>query len=343
MTEKELSLLPEVLLPWFAENRRELPWRQDREPYHVWLSEIMLQQTRIEAVKGYYARFLAALPDIPSLAAASEETCHKLWEGLGYYSRVRNLRKAAVQIMEQHGGVFPRKYEEIRALAGVGDYTAGAVASICFGLPTPAVDGNAVRVCARLLSGGTDDPAFRAHLRKSLAEIYPAGFCGEFTQALMELGETVCVPNGAPHCEICPAKSFCRAFAEHTQTLYPVKKEKKPRRVEEKTVFLLRCGEKIAVRKRPDTGLLAGLWEFPNVPGLLTVEQALRQAENWGLHPLSPEKTAEKVHTFTHVEWKMRGWWISCASENAEFLWTTEKTLKDELALPTAFRIFAEE
>ena len=343
MTENELSFLPAVLLPWFAENRRELPWRQDREPYHVWLSEIMLQQTRIEAVKGYFARFLAALPDIPSLANAPEELCHKLWEGLGYYSRVRNLRKAAVQIMEQHGGVFPRRYEDIRALAGVGDYTAGAVASICFGLPTPAVDGNVVRVCARLFSDGTDDSAFRAYLRKKLEEVYPAGSCGEFTQALMELGETLCVPNGVPRCEVCPAKNLCRSFADNTQMLYPVKKTKKPRRAEEKTVFLLRCGEKIAVRKRADTGLLAGLWEFPNVPGLCSVEQALRQAEDWGLHPLSPEKTTEKVHIFTHVEWKMRGWWISCASENTEFLWITEKTLKDELALPTAFRIFAEE
>ena len=196
------SQLPGLLLPWYEKNRRELPWRQDKEPYHVWLSEIMLQQTRVEAVKGYYARFLEALPTATDLAEASEETLYKLWEGLGYYTRVRNLQKAARQIVELHNGRFPTSYDDIRALAGIGDYTAGAICSICFDLPTPAVDGNVLRVCTRLTLDPSpiDKPATKKALTEALAAVYPKE-SGTFTQALMELGATVCVPNGAPKCE----------------------------------------------------------------------------------------------------------------------------------------------
>ena len=208
-----LEQLPGLLLPWFAEHRRDLPWRRDREPYHVWLSEIMLQQTRVEAVRGYYLRFLERLPDIAALASAPEDVLLKLWEGLGYYSRVRNLQKAAQCVMEQHGGEFPQELPAIRALPGIGDYTAGAIASICFEAPTAAVDGNVLRVILRL-TACADSPAdvrVRRRIGEELSAVYPAGHCGDFTQALMELGATVCLPNGAPQCDACPLRALCEA------------------------------------------------------------------------------------------------------------------------------------
>ena len=343
--DNEFILLPERLLPWFREHHRDLPWRQDRQPYHVWLSEIMLQQTRVEAVRGYYARFLEALPTVQALAAASPELCQKLWEGLGYYTRVRNLQKAAREITEQYGGEFPRDYEAVRGLSGIGDYTAGAICSICFEQPTAAVDGNVLRVASRLTAEArpVSDPAYRRELTASLSAVYPAGHCGDFTQALMELGATVCVPNGEPRCGECPLRDLCRAREAGTQMQYPVRAAKKPRRAEEKTVFLLRCGDRIALRKRPRTGLLAGLWEYPNVPGTLTVEAALEQAETWQTHPTAPETAVEKTHIFTHVEWKMRCYTIQCAAMPPEFAWPTLAELTARYALPTAFRMFTPE
>ena len=229
-----MRLSPEFLPPllgWYERNKRDLPWRRDREPYHVWLSEIMLQQTRVEAVKGYYARFLAELPDIPSLAACDPDRLHKLWEGLGYYSRVRNLQKAAKQIVSDYGGAFPTDYDKIRALPGIGDYTAGAICSICFGLPTPAVDGNVLRVVSRLTADErpVTQPAVKKDYTAALAEIYPTGQCAETTQALMELGATICAPNGAPHCDLCPVAAFCQSREGERWRTIPVKDAKKPR------------------------------------------------------------------------------------------------------------------
>ena len=334
------SQLPARLLPWYEANKRDLPWRQDRQPYHVWLSEIMLQQTRVEAVRGYYARFLEALPTIEALAEADPEQLHKLWEGLGYYSRVRNLQKAAKQVMAQYGGVFPADYDRIRALAGIGDYTAGAIGSICFDLPTPAVDGNVLRVAARLQSDPSpiDETRVKKALTAQLAQVYPHGRCGDFTQALMELGATVCVPNGAPKCSLCPMADLCTAHQEGNETAYPVKKAKKPRKTAEMTVLLLRCGDLWAMEQRPSTGLLAGLWQFPNVPDKLTDSQVLALAETWGLHPRELEKSVERVHIFTHVEWHMRGFYLQCGAMPDRFRWEKPETA----ALPTAFRQFVE-
>ena len=334
------SRLPELLLPWYQQNKRDLPWRRDREPYHVWLSEIMLQQTRVEAVKGYYARFLDALPTIEALAAAPQEQLHKLWEGLGYYSRVRNLHKAANQILERHNGVFPADYAAIRNLAGIGDYTAGAIGSICFELPTPAVDGNVLRVCSRVAADFSpiDRPQTKKELTARLAAIYPPGHCGDFTQALMELGATVCVPNGAPHCELCPLGGLCRAKTQAIQQELPVKGEKKPRRQESITVLLLHCGPDWAMEQRPDTGLLAGLWEFPHVPGTLELPQVLQLLEHWQIVPEEVERSTERTHIFTHVQWNMRGWYIRCRP-GGRFLWSPPQSKP----LPTAFRQFVEE
>ena len=337
--ENILCKLPGVLLPWFDKNKRNLPWRQDKEPYHIWLSEIMLQQTRVEAVKGYYARFLNALPTIEDLANADDEQLLKLWEGLGYYSRVRNLKKAAQVIMTRHGGVFPREYEAVRALPGIGDYTAGAICSIAFGQRTPAVDGNVLRVFARLTADDApiDMPAFKKKAQAALAEIYPEN-AGDFTQALMELGATICGPNRAPDCENCPCKEFCRGYATKTAEKLPVKLPKKGRRVEEKTVFILRCEGQYALIKRQEKGLLAGLWQFPEVPGILELPQVLEILD--GVKEVY--RQVEKNHIFTHIEWKMRGFYLEISQKRNKFQWFTPEEIEKNAALPTAFRQFWE-
>ena len=338
------SRLPGALLPWYAENKRDLPWRWDREPYHVWLSEIMLQQTRVEAVKGYYQRFLEKFPTIEALANADDEVLHKLWEGLGYYSGVRNLKKAAKAVLEEHGGVFPGEYEKVLALPGIGEYTAGAICSICFNAPTPAVDGNVLRVISRITDDATpiDTPAYKKQVRGALAAVYPSK-AGDFTQTLMELGATICGPNWKPRCEACPCREFCLGRQNGTAEQLPVKAPKKQKRVEEYTVFLLSCDGKLAIEKRPETGLLAGLWQFPNVPGKLEPEEALTALVKMGLKPRDIRRQAERKHVFTHIRWEMRGYWIEVAEPAGDFRWLDRAELKQEAALPTAFRQFLEE
>ena len=339
-----LKKLPELLLPWYETHKRDLPWRKDREPYHIWLSEIMLQQTRVEAVKGYYDRFLSTSPTIQALANADEALLLKLWEGLGYYSRVRNLQKAAKEIMSTYNGVFPRDYTSIRSLPGIGDYTAGAISSICFEEKTPAVDGNVLRVVTRLSDDHrcTDDVKFKRSITSDLREIYPTE-AGMFTQALMELGATVCIPNGEPLCHICPLGEICLARKEKTVSMLPVRAEKRQRKTEVKTVFLLTCGDEIAIRKRPKQGLLAGLYEFPNLPGELSPEEIITAAETWGLQPEYLEKTVGRTHIFTHITWNMTGARLHCGRKNDDFLWVSSAELRETYALPTAFRQFLQD
>ena len=338
-----LSELPRLLLPWYQQNHRELPWRTDRQPYHVWLSEIMLQQTRVEAVKGYYTRFLSALPDIPALAGCDDELLHKLWEGLGYYSRVRNLKKAAQVIMERYDGVFPTNHAQVLALPGIGAYTAGAICSIAFNQPTPAVDGNVLRVVSRL----TDDPSpidlpeTKRRVNRLLSGIYPAE-AGDFTQALMELGATVCGPNRAPDCGRCPCKGLCLGFQKGTAEKLPVKSPKRERRQEDRTVFILSCDGRFALEKRPEKGLLAGLWQFPNRPGKLDTRAALDAVTAMGLHPRELLREVEKTHIFTHIQWNMKGIYLEVAEAGGSFLWFTEEEINSQAALPTAFRQFWE-
>ena len=342
---QSISQLPQLLLGWYAQNARDLPWRHDREPYHVWLSEIMLQQTRVEAVKGYYSRFLEACPDIPSLANAPQDQLNKLWQGLGYYSRVRNLQKAAQLICREHDGVFPSDFDTIRALPGIGPYTAGAIASICFEQPRPAVDGNVLRVITRLLADPTpiDKPAFRRYITDLLAQVYPTGQCGAFTQSLMELGAIVCLPNGAPLCDQCPLRDICRANQAQTQRSYPAKMPKASRRTEKKTVFIFRCGDREAVKKRPSTGLLAGLWQYPNTEGTLTPSQAIAQAEDWGVHPAALIKKVSRNHIFTHITWEMTAYYFRCNAMPEDFVWADPAQMRTQIALPTAFHMFREE
>lgn len=330
------------LLEWYASAKRDLPWRHTRDPYRIWVSEVMLQQTRVEAVRGYYARFLEALPDVRALAAADEAVYLKLWEGLGYYSRVRNLHRAAVMVCTEYGGRFPEDHAALCGLPGIGDYTAGAVASIAFGQRVPAVDGNVLRVVTRLLNDSrpVSDPKVKAGLRAQVADIVPADAPGTFNQSLMELGATVCVPNGAPRCGDCPLLHLCEGYRAGTAAGLPVKAAKKPRRVEPRTVFLLCCEGRAALRKRPEKGLLGGLWELPSAEGALNPAQARALLTQWGLAPGQLLSLRSAKHIFTHVEWHMTGYYADCAALAEGFTWALPGQLREEYALPSAFRPF---
>ena len=340
MTDRNIlaAALPRIA-DWDAAVRRDLPWRRSPSPYHVWISEIMLQQTRIEAVIPYYERFLAALPDVAALAAVDDDRLMKLWEGLGYYSRARNLKKAAQQIMERFGGELPATVEELRSLPGIGDYTAGAIASLAFHKPEPAVDGNVLRVLSRLLASKDDvmSPAVRKSVTANLRNVYPSGEKSALvTEGLMELGETVCIPNGEPLCDVCPAASHCRARAAGDPTQYPVRSAPKARRIEERTVLLLHCGEKYAIRRREEKGLLAGLWEFPSCEGTLTREEIAVQFPD----ALSLEPCGSAKHIFTHVEWHMTGWRVELPEEAPGYVWETAETIRTAYSVPTALKYY---
>lgn len=331
---KELEKLPLPLLLWYRENARTLPWRSDPTPYHVWVSEIMLQQTRVAAVLEYYRRFMEALPTVEDLAACEEERLMKLWQGLGYYSRARNLQKAARQVMEDFKGEFPAGYDAILTLAGVGEYTAGAIASIAFGQAVPAVDGNVLRVVSRLADDHrpVTDPAVKGEIRSALCRVIPGDLPGDFNQALMELGATVCLPNGAPLCDRCPAKDFCAAHKKGTALELPVKPPKKARRVEERQVCLIFRKGRVALRKRQKKGLLAGLWEYPNEPA------------PWPC-PVAGEVVfaATGKHIFTHVEWHMTAYAVTAERDGLPegWLWAGRRDLAEVYPLPSAFAPFA--
>lgn len=330
-----LQQLPLPLLEWFRDNARSLPWRDEPTPYHVWLSEIMLQQTRVAAVLGYYKRFLDSVPDIPALAAIPEERLMKLWQGLGYYSRARNLRRAAQIIVAQYGGVFPSSYPAVRALPGVGDYTAGAICSIAFGQAVPAVDGNVLRVYARVCgdTGDISAPQMKRNVARALEAVIPVDAAGQFNQALMELGAMVCLPNGAPLCSRCPAKSFCAALAQNRIGELPNRPSKKPRRVEGRTVWLIFYGNRTALRRRPSRGLLAGLWEFPN--GL----EADSLPEEWGVRAASTGYAGQAKHIFTHIEWHMTLRTAEAETDRLPpgWVWADRTDLDNEYAVPGAF------
>jgi len=330
------------LLAWYDKNARALPWRLNTDPYRVWVSEIMLQQTQVEAVIPYYHRFIQRLPDIRSLAEADEKTLLKLWEGLGYYSRARNLQKAAQTVMAKYNGKFPAAYCDILSLPGIGKYTAGAIASICFGQPIPAVDGNVLRVAARLTEFRADISSSSAlkYFSGILGGIYPKARCGDFTQSLMELGATVCLSRSSPKCCVCPLNFMCQAYRDGAQAELPVKAKKKDRQKLRKTVFLLRSGSNIAVRQREAGILLGGLWEFPSADGHLSPEQAGILLGQWGVSPLSMEEGPRKKHVFSHVVWEMISYVVTCDKMASGFTWVTRKTLAEDLALPSAFHTF---
>ncbi len=336
--KEQLEQLAQIIPQWYQKGHRSLPWREDKEPYHIWLSEIMLQQTRVEAVRGYYTRFLEKLPTIETLATADDELLHKLWEGLGYYSRVRNLKKAAIIIMEKFGGQFPTAHRDILSLPGIGPYTAGAIASIAFNQKTPAVDGNVLRVMARLGADErpVDTPTYKKEVTDALAAVYP-DCAGDFTQGLMELGATVCGPDKAPQCENCPCAQICKG-REMAEKL-PVRLPKKQRRREEKTVLVLSCNGQLALNKRPPEGLLADLWQLPNYDGFMDTNQVIEQLRREGIEPVDIKKQVHKKHIFTHIQWDMRAYYMQVKEPAGPYQWFGNP----KPALPTAFKQFIEE
>ena len=342
----------EKLLDWYLENQRELPWREDPTPYHVWLSEIMLQQTRVEAAREYYLRFLNRLPDVRSLAEASEDTCLKLWEGLGYYSRVRNMKRAASEVMEKFGGNIPNTSAELIRLPGIGQYTSAAIASIAFGERIPAVDGNLLRIYSRLemYEENIRTPAaFRKALEyytdrmpKNTTKTGKGNPCGNFNQALMDLGNAVCLPNTAPECGNCPISEFCRTHRERPgmEADLPVIPAGKGKKEEHLTVFLIRSEGRTAVRKRPARGLLAGLYEFPSAAGELETEDAVKWLREHSVEPIRIKKIIDAEHIFTHKKWIMRGYEVtmdSFSEENVPFIMASEEEIAQKYCIPSAF------
>ena len=336
--------LSHTLMTWYSSHWRELPWRQNPTAYRVWISEIMLQQTRIEAVLPYFSRFMAALPDVESLATVSEDKLLKLWEGLGYYSRAKNLQKAAKRIVCEYGGHLPADYDKLLALPGIGPYTAGAIASIAFSIPVPAVDGNVMRVLARLTGDATDvlSTAGKKRFTDLAWELVPEEEPGRFNQAIMELGETVCLPNTMPRCEACPWVAYCVANRQSTQTTLPVRSKKKPRRIEKRHVAVLITDEspaRVVLHRRGDTGLLSGLWELPNT---LTAEddELLTTLKN-ACKPVEDLPTAK--HIFSHVEWHMTATHYRLPSHvplPPDYTLATLDELQTHFALPSAFRAY---
>ena len=334
------------LIAWYQKQKRDLPWRNDISAYKVWVSEIMLQQTRVEAVKPYYARFLNAFPTIRELAEAKEDLLLKMWEGLGYYNRVRNMQKAAQQVMIDYNGEFPNTYEEIRSLTGIGNYTAGAISSFAFGIPKPAVDGNVLRVISRLTASYEDimKSSVRERVEEELEELIPTDGASDFNQGLIELGAIVCVPNGAPKCNECPLAHLCKAHEQGIELELPVKSKAKERRIEKKTVFIFQDGDHVAIKKRPVKGLLAGLYELPNVEGHLTEDEVLEYSKQIGLLPLRIQKLEDGKHIFSHVEWQMIGYQIRVDElENScteKMLFVHPEEIQAEYPIPAAFETY---
>ncbi|MGI6264949.1 MAG: A/G-specific adenine glycosylase [Acutalibacteraceae bacterium] len=334
------------LVEWYAAVGRDFPWRRDTDPYHVWVSEIMLQQTRIEAALGYYRRFMDALPTVADLANVEEDALLKLWEGLGYYSRARNLKKAAVRVVDVYGGSLPASYDDLLTLPGIGEYTAGAIASISFGIPVPAVDGNVLRVISRLTASRQDvlKPAVKKAFTELVRQMVPADRPGVFTQAIMELGETVCLPNTAPLCERCPLRDLCAGCREGVAAELPVRSPKKPKRPEERTVLVIVRNGRVLLHRREPTGLLANLWELPSADGRLDAASASKAAVDFLGAPVEMTRSlGEARHLFSHIEWKMVGFAFNAVQDKTPVgcVWADEARLRSSFALPSTFRAYA--
>ena len=350
--QRILEKIAEPLLKWYDKGRRILPWREDPQPYYVWLSEIMLQQTRVEAVKPYYDRFIQNVPDIQALAEMEEDKLVKLWEGLGYYNRVRNLQKAAKVIVKEHEGKMPSEYESLLELPGIGSYTAGAIASIAYGKAVPAVDGNVLRVLSRLRMDGEDilSQKTKTRVEKELREVIPVNRPGDFNQALMELGAMVCLPNGEPKCGECPWEALCQAHHMGKTAEFPKKKAKKARKIEEKTVLVIQDEARAAFRRRPEKGLLAGMYEFPVLEGRLAEGKVLEILGQMGLKVLRIRPIGEAKHIFSHKEWHMVGYAIKVDElerpEKPEFrqdwIFVDKNEVRENYPVPSAYAAYTE-
>ncbi|MDD3277928.1 MAG: A/G-specific adenine glycosylase [Lachnospiraceae bacterium] len=345
-----LEKIVQPLMMWYDKNKRQLPWREKKNPYEIWVSEIMLQQTRVEAVKPFFLRFTDALPDVHALAVCPEDQLLKLWEGLGYYNRVRNMQKAAIRTEEEFQGTLPADYKALKSLPGIGSYTAGAIASIAYDIPVPAVDGNVLRVLARIRDDDRDilKQSLKNQVEEELLAVMPSTKPGEFNQALMELGATVCAPNGAPHCECCPLSELCLARKRGHEMDLPVKKKAKERRIEKHTILVIIEGSRIAIQRRPAKGLLAGMYEFPNLEGYLSKEEVLQHVEQQQLIPQSIQKLPRSRHVFSHVEWHMDGYLISVTSRESQqgkpdgdLIFADLETAQEQYAIPAAYAAYA--
>lgn len=333
-----------ILLEWYQLNKRMLPWRETKNPYFIWISEIMLQQTRIDAVIPYYHRFIKKMPDVSSLASIPLDDLLKLWEGLGYYSRARNLKKAAQVIMEEYRGIFPNTYEKIIKLPGIGEYTASAIASICFGEATPTVDGNVLRVYTRFKNDkrNIDLPKTKKEIRNELSRIMPLE-TGDFNEALMELGESVCLPKGKPKCEDCPIREFCKAFKYQTWDKFPIRMEKRKKKELFFTIFLFSYQRYFAISRRDKEKLLQHLWEFPNISGDLTLEDIKKYLVQKDISYISIKKSIANKHVFTHQIWYMQAYLIEVSKKIANLDWKTLEEINTNYAIPTAFQPFLKE
>ena len=336
------ELIIEPLLKWYSENKRILPWRVEKDPYKIWISEIMLQQTRIEAVKEYYKKFMQEIPNVHELANIEEEKLLKIWQGLGYYNRAKNLRKAAQKIENQYNGKIPSTYEELLKLPGVGEYTAAAIASIAYNEKVPAVDGNVLRVISRIIGNNRNilDKAVRNEIFSILQQIIPKN-AGDFNEALMELGEVICLPNQEPLCSKCPLKKECYACQNNLTTVLPVRENAINKKIENKTILLLVTEEnEIALLKRPNKGLLADMYELPNIQGFFKEKDIASILKKWNLKYKDIQKLGERKHIFTHIIWKMVGYQILVDNKNKDFLWISKEKLQREYPIPTAFNGF---
>lgn len=347
---KRIENTVKPLVEWYQKNKKPLPWREEKSPYRVWISEIMLQQTRTSAVIPYFLRFIEKYPDVYALAEAVDDELMKMWEGLGYYSRARNLKKCAKVLVEKYQGVFPREKKELLSLPGIGPYTTGAILSIAYGQPIPAIDGNVLRVMMRVLASERDiaDEKTRRDLDALLSSVYPEGAMSSlFTEAIMELGENVCIPNGEPRCDLCPISHLCRAHEGRIETFFPIKSPKKPRRIEPRTLLIPTYENIYYIRQRPPHGLLASLYEFVGIDGHLNEEQLQNAIAGMCDIPLDVERLNDGKHIFTHIEWHMQGFLLHLTSplpeeivEKYQLIGATLKDMKEIYSIPTAFKMF---
>ncbi len=344
-TDKEKKDFGEKIVLHYNEYARALPWRDNITPYRVWVSEIMLQQTRVDTVIDYFNRFMKVFPTIKDLANADENTLLKQWEGLGYYSRARNLQKAAKEIVEKWNGELPKEKKDLLTLSGIGDYTAGAISSIAYGKDEVSVDGNFIRVACRLLSydGNVWNAAGKRLITKFWQEMLLTNHASSFNQGIMDIGATICIPNGKPYCEKCPISIYCVAFKKGNPLDYPVKKVKKKRKIEKKTVLLIYWNHQVMIQKRPEKGLLGGLLEFPMLDGKVKKEEVSSFLEQSGYETLRIKKGKEAKHIFSHIEWHMNSWEVEvdihAVYENNEHKWVDAEMIS-EITMPTAFKVF---
>lgn len=307
MNQEELV---QKLLFWFYEAKRDLPWRQNKNPYYIWVSEIMLQQTRVDTVKPYFERFIARFPDIETLSNANEDEVLKYWEGLGYYSRARNLLLAAREVKAKYGGVIPDDEERIRTLKGIGPYTMGAILSIAYDKPVPAVDGNVLRVISRIFAIEKDiaKPSTRKEIEELVRSIIPKSDPSGFNQALMELGALICLPR-TPKCSICPVEHLCVAREEGKEQRLPIKEKKESKKDVHLVTIVLFCNDKVLIRQRLEETLLKNLWEFPswqiNDKKQGIDFELLQTLLDYGIHVEEVEYLGRITHIFSHLRWNM--------------------------------------